>query len=120
MFKCKTSITGKTTTANPENGANTEQVNTKIKKILIFVVPLKYFSLNFWKLLGTPYIICKVSLILTWSQNCVLTDIKAQTAGWTTVASTNATFKIADMKLYVHVVTLSSENDKTLLGQLRF
>ena len=32
-FKYKTSITGKTSNANLENGANTEQVNTKIKKI---------------------------------------------------------------------------------------
>ena len=34
-------------------------------------------------------------------------------------ASTNATFKITDVKLYVPVVTLSTENDKTLLEQLR-
>ena len=32
---------------------------------------------------------------------------------------TNATFKIADTKLYVPVVTLSIENDKRLLGQLK-
>ena len=33
--------------------------------------------------------------------------------------STNATFKITDTKLYVLVVTLSTENDKTLLEQLK-
>ena len=32
---------------------------------------------------------------------------------------TNATFKITDTKLYVPVVTLSTENDKKLLEQLR-
>ena len=32
---------------------------------------------------------------------------------------TNATFEITDTKLYVPIVTLSTENDKTLLEQLR-
>ena len=32
---------------------------------------------------------------------------------------TNATFKITDVNLYVPVVTLSTENDNTLLEQLR-
>ena len=65
---------------------------------------------------------CEVSLILSWSENCVLTNIKTQTARGTRVAinaPTNATFKITDVKLYVPVVTLSTENDKTLLEQLR-
>ena len=34
-------------------------------------------------------------------------------------APTVATFQITDTKLYVLVVTLSTENDKTLLEQLR-
>ena len=120
-FKYKTSITGKTSNANQENGVNTEQENTKIKKNLDVVVPLKYLS-NFWRTLDIPLINCEVSLILTWSENCVLTDIKTQTARGTRVAinaPTNATFKITDVKLYVPVVTLSTENDKTLLEQLR-
>ena len=97
------------------------QGNTKIKKNTDIVVPLKYLS-NFWKTLDIPLINCEVSLILTWSENCVLTDIKTQTARGTRVAinaPTNATFKITDVKLYVPVVTLSTENDKTLLEQLR-
>ena len=109
-FKYKTSITGKTSNANLENGANTEQENTKIKKN-IDVVPLKYLS-NFWKTLHIPLINCEVSLILSWSENCVLTNIKTQTARGTRVAinaPTNATFKITDVKLYVPVVTLSTE-----------
>ena len=51
-----------------------------------------------------------------------MTDIKTQTARGTRVAinaPTNATFKITDTKLYVPVVTLSTENDKKLLEQLR-
>ena len=75
-----------------------------------------------------PLIDCEVLLILTWSENCVLTNITTKTAaaaqgdnpGRAAInASTNATFKITDVKLYVPVVTLSTENDKTLLEQLR-
>ena len=69
---------------------------------------------------------CEVSLILTWSENCVLTNIKTQTARGTRVAinapinaPTNATFKVTDVKLYLPGVTLSTENDKTFLEQLR-
>ena len=62
---------------------------------------------------------CEVSLILTWSEKCVLTDIKTQTARETRVAinaPTNATFKVTDVKLYVPVVTLLTEDDKIVLG----
>ena len=51
LFKYKSSITGKTPNTNQENGENTEQGNTKIKKNLEIVVPLKYLS-NFWRTLG--------------------------------------------------------------------
>ena len=74
-FKYKTSMTGKTSNTNQENGVNTEQDNTKIKKNLDVVVPLKYLS-NFWRTLDIPLINCEVSLILAWSENCVLTDVK--------------------------------------------
>ena len=75
-----------------------------------------------------PLINCEVSLTLTWSENCVLTDITTQTARAAQGdnpareridAPTNATFKITDTKLNFPVVTLSTENDKTLLEQLR-
>ena len=49
-FKYKTSITGKTSNANLENGANTEQVNTKIKKIYWYCCStkiIKQFLENF-------------------------------------------------------------------------
>ena len=57
-----------------------------------------------------PLINCKVSLTLTWSKNCVLTDMKTTPAG----ADNNppavevpigATFSITDAKLYVPVQT---------------
>ena len=126
-FKYKSSITGKTSNANQENGENTKQGNTKIKKNLEIVVPLKYLS-NFWRTLDMPLINCEVSLTLTWSENCVLTDITTQVAREAQGdnparpvinAPTNATFQITVTKLYVPVVTLSTENDKKLLEQLR-
>ena len=67
-FKYKSSITGKTSNANQEDGENTEQGNTKIKKNLEIVVPLKHLS-NFWRSLDMPLINCEVSLTLTWSEN---------------------------------------------------
>ena len=75
-----------------------------------------------------PLINCEVSLTLMWSENCVLTDITTQTARApqgdnparpAINAPTNATFQITDTKLYVPVVSLSTENDKKTLEQLR-
>ena len=59
-FDYKTSITGKL------EGNNTE-------KEVEIVVPLKYLS-NFWRTLNMPLINCEINLILTWSENCVLTS----------------------------------------------
>ena len=75
-----------------------------------------------------PFINCEVSLTLTWSEQCVLTDNATQTArvsqgdnpaGPTINAPKNATFKITDTKLYVSVVTLSTKDDNKLLEQLQ-
>ena len=54
-FKYKISITGKTSNANQEDGENTEQGNTKTKKNLEIVIPLKHLS-NFWRTLDVPFI----------------------------------------------------------------
>ena len=122
-IKYKSIITGKTSNANQENGENTEQENTKIKKNLGIVVPLKCLS-NFWRTLDMRLINWQVSLTLTWSKNCVLTDITTQTARAAQGdnparermdAPTNAIFKIADTKLYVPVVTLSTKDDDNFL-----
>ena len=78
-FKYKSSITGKKSNANREDDEDTEQGNTKTKKNLEIVVPLKYLS-NFLRSLNMPLINCEISLTLTWSENCVLTDITTQTA----------------------------------------
>ena len=55
-----------------------------------------------------PLINCEVSLTLTWSPNCVITNSTGQ-----------GKFKITDTNLYVPVVTLSTEDNEKLLQQLR-
>ena len=79
-----------------------------------------------------PLINCEINLILTWSEKCVLTDITTQAARDANPnadppvetkeridAPTNATFQIKDTKLYVPVVTLSTEDDNNFLEQLK-
>ena len=71
------------------------------------MVPLKYLS-NFWRTLDMPLINCEVSLILTWSSTCVITNSNG--AG---------RFAITDTKLYVPLVTLSTQENTKLLQQLK-
>ena len=93
-FKSKIKITGKT----PDDD------NEKDVEIL---VPLKYLS-NFWRTLEMPLINWEVNLILTWSSTCVITN------------STGAgTFAITDTRLYVPVVTLSTQENTKPLQQLK-
>ena len=72
------------------------------------MVPLKYLS-NFWRTLEMPLKNCEVELILTWSKNCVITDSTGE-----------GKFKITEAKLYVPVVTLSTEDNAKLLQQLKY
>ena len=72
------------------------------------MVALKYLS-NFWKTHEMPLINCDVNLILTWSSTCVM--INSTSAG---------TFAKRDTKLYVPVVTLSTQDYSKLLQQLNF
>ena len=58
-----------------------------------------------------PLISCEVNLILTWSSICVLIS--------TNVLNQNATFAITDTKLYVPVVTLSTQENTKFLQQLK-
>ena len=69
-----------------------------------------------------PLTNCQVNHILTWSENCVLTSKTTKDADPAVAAidnSANAIFQITDTKLYFPVLTLSTENDKRLLEQLR-
>ena len=55
-----------------------------------------------------PLIHCEVNLILTWSSTCVITN------------STGAgRFEITDAKLYVPIVTLSTQDNANLHQQLK-
>ena len=58
-----------------------------------------------------PLINCETNLILTWSTNCVIVS--------TNVANQNTALKITDTKLYVPVVTLSTQDNSKLLQQLK-
>ena len=67
-----------------------------------------------------PLINCQINLILTWAEKCVLTSkatrdaVPAQGRNPAVTAvnnPTNATSQIKDTKLYVPVVTSSTEDD---------
>ena len=88
-FKSKVKITGKSLADR----------NTKDFEI---IVPLKYLS-NFWRTLEMPLINCEVSLFLTWSSTCVITNSTGE-----------GRFTITDTKLYVPVVTLSTQDNAKL------
>ena len=101
-----------------ENLANSESFKSKIKisgkapavgndKDVEIMVPLKYLS-NFWRTLEMPLINCEVNLILTCSSTCVITN-----------STGVGTFEITDTKLYVAVVTLSTQDNSKLLQQLK-
>ena len=93
-FKYNVKITGKT------------PGNRKTKDVEM-IVPLKYLS-NFWRTLEVPLINCEVELMLKWSPACVISSANGETK-----------FKITETKLYVPVVTLSTQDNAKLLQQLK-
>ena len=64
-----------------------------------------------------PLINCKVELSLNWIENCELTTALIG-ANANATGADSATFKITDAKLYVSVVTLSTEENTKLTKQL--
>ena len=58
---------------------NDDDDNVNIKDGVEIVVPLKYLS-NFWRTLDILLINCEINLILSSSENCVLTDMITQAA----------------------------------------
>ena len=70
------------------------------------MVPLKYLS-NFWRTLELSLINCEINLTLTWSTNCVIVS--------SNVANQNVTLEITDTKLYVPVVTLSTQDNPSAI-----
>ena len=55
-----------------------------------------------------PLINCEINLILTWSKDCAITSAPGATK-----------LKITDTKLYLPIVTLSSQDNAKLLQQLK-
>ena len=98
----------------------TDSFNFKVKftgqtgddgtKDVEIMVPLKYLS-NFWITLEMPLINCEINIMMMWSSTCVIVS--------TNVLNQVATFKITDTKLYVPVVTLSTQENAKLLQQLK-
>ena len=82
--------------------------NNEIKDVKI-MVPLKYLT-YFWRTMEIPLINCEISLMLTWSKNWFFVAGAA--------ANQESIFAIIDTKLYVSVVTLSTEGNVKLLKQL--
>ena len=75
-------------------------------------MPLKCLS-NIRRSFEIPLINCKVELSLKWIENYVLTTAAIGASAIAT-AKDSATFKITDAKLYVSVVTLSTEDNVKL------
>ena len=73
------------------------------------IVKLRYLS-NFWTTLEMSFINCEINLILIWLANCIIKSGGVDQA---------TTFAITDTKLYVPVVTLSTEHNAKQLQQLK-
>ena len=91
-FQFKVKTTGKTADADNDNIENVEML-----------VPLKHLS-NFWRALEMFLINSEINLILTWSENYVISS-----------ATGEANFNVTDTKLYVPVVTVSTQDNAKLL-----
>ena len=74
------------------------------------VVPLKYVS-SFFRSLKMPLVNCKIDLELTWHKDCMISSAN-------TAAGQVVSFMITNTKLYVPVVTLSTEDNTNLTKQL--
>ena len=74
------------------------------------VVPLKYVS-NFFRSLEMPLVNCKIDLELTWHKDCMISSANA-------AAGQVVSFMIANTKLYIPIVTLSTKDNTNLTKQL--
>ena len=74
------------------------------------VVPLKYMS-NFFRSLEMPLVNCKIDLELTWHKDCMISSANA-------AASQVVSFMITSTKLYLPIVTLSTNDNTNLTKQL--
>ena len=126
-FKYKTSITGNTCNVsltiigdggNPVSNPDYDAIKVGETKTEV-VIPLKYLR-NFWRSLEMSLTNCEVELILAWSKNCALADMAVNSdTNPAIVQPTGLEFQIADTKLHVPVVTLSTKDDNNFLEQLK-
>ena len=72
-------------------------------KIVIIIVLLSYLN-HFWRTLEMPLPNCEINLILSWYPNCFATD--------DLVVTQVPKFTLTDTKLYVLVVTLSTQDNE--------
>ena len=95
-FNFRAKITGQT----GDNGTKDVEI----------MVPLKYLS-NFWRTSEMSLNNCEINLTLTWSSTCVIVSTRH--------VNQSAAFEITDTRLYVPVVTLSTQENAKLLQQLK-
>ena len=74
------------------------------------MVPLKYLS-SLWRTLDMPLIYCEINLILTLSASRVIFSTNVEDQG--------ATFSMTGTKLYVPLLTLSTQYNTKLIQQLK-
>ena len=89
-FQFKVKTTGKT--ADNDNIENVEML-----------VPIKHLS-NFWRALEMFLINSEINLILTWSENYIISS-----------STGKDNFNVTDAKLYVSVVTVLTQDNAKLL-----
>ena len=94
------------------------------------LLPSKYLS-NFWRSLDLPFINCEIEIDLTWSKECIVSEISITPAiagnpnarppvqARETRQTTGSTFQINNAKLYVPVVTLSINDNVKFLENIK-
>ena len=88
----------------------TTQIGANGRKDIEIIAPLKHQN-NFWRTLEMLVINCEINLILTLFGNCVIAFIAN--------ANEAATLSVTDTKVFVPVVTLSTEDNEKKLQQLK-
>ena len=108
-------------------GSKAKDNNTLDRQV---VVPLKYLS-SFWRFLDLPLINCEIKLDFSLSKECIISEISRTPAvagnlnvnppaqAREAIQATGATFQINNAKLYVPVVTLSTDDNIKLLENIK-
>ena len=99
VIMLRLNLSKKITGSTGDNGTKSVQI----------IVPFKYLS-DSWKPLEMPLINCEINLILTWFENCVISNA---------AENQNTTVAITDTKLYLPVITLSTQDNAKPLQQLK-